>query len=183
MSSTYPSPCGDGSYLNLTTSPSTYISLPAFNLTSYAQGISLAFWFLKLSGLSANARFLQFISPSNTGYLPGGGGGTTSASYLNSTSALTTATQNMYTGLTNNTWYHCVYTTTSTVSKFYLNGVANTFSGSAPGNFLTSLSAITSKIGANSGSAALNNYGCCEYRIYDKALVQSEVDALYNYRP
>ncbi len=182
MSSTYPSPIGDGSYLNLTTSPVQYVTLPAFNLTSYASGISLSFWFLKLSTLVLNARFLQFISPSNTGYLPGGASGSIVASYLNSTSALTTASQNMYT-LTNNTWYHCVYTTNSTVSKFYLNGVSYTFTGSAPGNFLSSLTGITSGIGRNSATGALNNFGICEYRIYDKTLSQTEVSSLYAYRP
>lgn len=181
MTSTYPSPVST-TYMNFTQAITQYVTLPTINLTSYSQGLSCCFWFLKLSTLTANARFLQFTNNGNNIYSAGTSAGST-VSGINQANIGTTSGYNIFTSLTNNTWHHVCYTTNSTVSKYYIDGISYTFSGSAPGNFLSTLTGNTAYIGCNSGRSILNNYGCCEYRIYDRAITSAEVDLLYAYRP
>ena len=181
MSSTYPSPLGDGSYLNLLSASSQYVTLPNFNLTSYAQGLSLSCWVLKHTTPNNHCRFLQIVSGGN---YTGGTSALNTTSMMNSTIAQTYSTTNFFTQCNTNEWYHFVYTTTSTASFFYINGgLGVQFGGSAPGNFVPSLSNIASYIGRAGNGAANSNFGICDYRLYNRALSGVDVTSLYNYRP
>jgi hypothetical protein len=181
MSSTYPSALGDGSYLNLLSASSQYVTLPSFNLTSYTQGMSLSCWVLKHTTPNNHCRFLQIVSG---GFYSGGTSALNTTSSMNSTIAQTYSATNFFTKCNTNEWYHLVFTTTSTASFFYINGgLATQFGGSAPGNFVTSLSSNTGYIGRAGNGAVNANFGVCDYRLYNRALSGVDVTSLYNYRP
>jgi hypothetical protein len=88
----------------------------------------------------------------------------------------------VFNSVNDNVWRHFVWTNSSNVWKFYINGnLVNTYTSPAPTNAFRNIGYIGANISTSGENYGFFNGGLDDFRFYNIVLNQRQVTALYNY--